>query len=202
MNMKSALLLFGIVCLSFLALQAKVLPPAPDQDTGFLIDDFSKDDGRSALGTAWRSFSDQVMGGLSEGRHRFQEWEGERCVRLTGEVSLDNNGGFIQVALTLASQNRAFDASSYQGIRIRVRGNKARYFLHLRSTQTQRPWQYYAADFEATDEWRTLEIPFSRFEAENLQEALNTGELLRVALVGAWQEFEVDVAVSRIEFYR
>jgi len=200
--MKNALIPFGIAFFSFLALQAKVLPPSLDQDSVFLIDDFSRDDGRSTLGTAWRSFSDQVMGGLSEGRHRFEEWGGERCVRLTGEVSLDNNGGFIQVALALESRNRAFDASPYLGIRIRVRGNQARYYLHLRSTQTQRPWQYYAADFEATDEWRTLEIPFSRFKAENLQEALNTGELLRMALVGAWQEFKVDVAVSRIEFYR
>jgi len=35
--------------------------------TILLIDDFSREDGRSALGTEWRAFTDRVMGGVSRG---------------------------------------------------------------------------------------------------------------------------------------
>jgi hypothetical protein len=172
------------------------------QESTFLLDDFSRDNQLSALGTAWRSFSDQVMGGISRGQHRFEELDGKPCIRLAGDVSLDNNGGFIQVALPLEDRGRPFDASPYRGIRVSVRGNNSRYYIHLRSRQSQRPWQYYAAEFPATEEWRTLEIPFSDFKPEGLQEALNTEALLRIAVVAAWKEFAADVAISRLEFYR
>ena len=97
---------------------------------------------------------------------------------------------------------RASGCQLYQGIRISVRGNNARYYIHLRSSQTQRPWQYYAAEFLATEEWRTLELPFSSFKPENLRDGLDPAKLLRIAIVGAWKEYSVDVAVSRLEFYR
>ena len=200
--MKYIMIICGITLLSLAGLLARAPNPMQNQESVLLIDDFSRDDGRSALGVAWRSFSDRVMGGLSEGRHGFEELDGKRCIRLTGNVSLENNGGFIQVALALDSRDQLFDASRFTGIRLNVRGNNTRYYLHIRSSQSQRPWQYFVADFEATEEWRTLEIPFSRFEPENIREDLNLSELRRIAIVGAWQEFKVDVAVSRIEFYR
>jgi hypothetical protein len=167
-----------------------------------LIDDFSRDDRLSALNTEWRSFSDRVMGGVSLGQHRFETIAGKRCIRLTGTVSLANNGGFVQVALPLGQRGQPFDASKYQGIRITVRGNDERYYLHIRSRQSQRPWQYFAADFQATGDWKTLEIPFADFKPEGMQDSLDTTTLLRMAIVAAWKDFEADVAVARLEFYR
>jgi hypothetical protein len=193
---------FYCVLVSLVWLIPQPLLSVSSQDTAFLIDDFLQDNQLSALGTAWRSFSDRVMGGRSLGQHRFQELDGKPCLRLTGDISLDNNGGFIQVALALDKGGRSFDASSYQGIRVSVRGNNSRYYIHLRSRQSQRPWQYYAAEFPATEEWRTIEIPFSDFKPEGLRETLNTSALLRIAVVAAWQEFTADVAISRLEFYR
>jgi hypothetical protein len=39
-----------------------------EEDTKvLLIDDFSRTDGRSALGTEWQTFTDHVMGGVSQG---------------------------------------------------------------------------------------------------------------------------------------
>ena len=191
----------------FLLLSLVGLIPLPlasmsSQESAFLIDDFSRDNKLSALGTAWRSFSDRVMGGVSRGQHRFEELDGKPCIRLVGDVSLDNNGGFIQAALSLEDRGRPFDASPFKGIRVSVMGNNSRYYIHLRSRQTQLPWQYFAAEFTATEEWLTLEIPFSDFKPEGLQEALNTAALLRIAVVAAWQEFTADVAISRLEFYR
>jgi hypothetical protein len=200
--MKTILMSFGVLVSVALILLPIMISPLQSEETTLLIDDFSREDGRSALGTAWRSFSDRVMGGVSLGQHRYETIDGKRSVRLTGDVSLDNNGGFIQVALSLNPRERPFDASPYKGIRLTVRGNDTKYFIHIRSSQSRRPWQYYAAEFEATGEWRTLEIPFSQFEPKSLSEALDPSELRRIAVVAAWENFKADVAVSRLEFYR
>ncbi len=167
-----------------------------------LIDDFSRPDGSSALATRWQSFSDRVMGGVSNVTSGIEVIDGRRCLRLRGEVSLENNGGFVQVALPLGPDGSSFDAGEYQGIRLRVWGNGERYFVHLRTEQTQRPWQYYAAEFTAETEWREVTIPFARFQPQNLGVKLDNSRLRRLAIVGAWKNFTADVAVSRIEFYR
>jgi len=168
----------------------------------FLIDDFSKESGVSAFGTIWRSFTDRVMGGVSDAVHQFTTIDGRRCIHLKGQVSLENQGGFVQVALSLEKDRRPFDASPYEGLRLWVRGNGETYYVHLRTRQTSRPWFYYQASFAAGDSWQEIEIPFSRFIPENFRTDLDTAQLTRVAVVAAKKVYEADVAVSRIEFYR
>jgi len=60
----------------------------------------------SLSNAAWRGFSDRVMGGVSRETVSHEVIDGECCVRLTGEVRLDNNGGFIQMAIDLAPEGR------------------------------------------------------------------------------------------------
>jgi hypothetical protein len=102
-------------------------------DEMFILDDFSRDDLISTLGTPWRGFSDQVMGGISQETLALTEIAGRRCLRLTGDVRLENNGGFIQMTLDLAPDGRTFDASSYVGVLLTVRGNGEKYGVHLRT---------------------------------------------------------------------
>ena len=168
----------------------------------WLIDSFLRSDGRSELGTIWRGFSDQVMGGVSSARYMMSTIQDRKCIHLQGTVSLENNGGFIQVALDLDAEGNTLDASSYQGIRLWVRGNGKSYYVHLRTSQTSRPWQYYAAPFSTSEEWRPVKIPFASFTKENLEIGLDSSRLKRIAIVGAWENFEADVAVSRLEFYK
>ena len=170
-------------------------------ETDFLIDDFSGE-GRASMGTEWRMFTDRVMGGLSDGRAGYETIEGRRSLRLRGNVSLENNGGFIQVALPLDSSGRPFDATSFTGVRITAMGNGEEYHIHIRSTQSRRPWQYFGASFQPSQEWRSIDIPFSSFKPENLRADLDTGQLLRIAVVAIKKAFTADVAVSRLEFYR
>jgi len=66
---------------------------------------------------------------------------------MQGAVSLDNSGGFIQVALDLAPDGGALDVSARAGVEIDVTGNGERYKLHLRTTVIVRPWQSYRAGF-------------------------------------------------------
>ena len=69
-------------------------------------------------------------------------------MRLTGEVSLLNNGGFVQASLGL-DKTGLLDAYGYTGIEIEVYGNNENYNLHLRSADTRIVWQSYRAGFQA-----------------------------------------------------
>ena len=105
-----------------------------------LIDNFKRDDLVSALGTTWRGVSDQVMGGISEAGLQRSLVDGRPALRLTGDVRLEHNGGFIQASLNLAKEGEVFDASGYAGIRLSVRGNDEIYGFHLRTGDVRRPW--------------------------------------------------------------
>lgn len=184
-----------------IAFAAALLTFGANMTDTLLLDDFARED-VSALGTRWQAFSDRVMGGRSDGRASVETIEGRRCLRLTGEVSLENQGGFIQAALPLAPADGTLDAAGYRGVRLWVRGNGTMYYVHLRTGDTRLPWQYYAAGFEAGRVWKPVELPFSAFAPENLDRPLDTRSLKRLAVVAAKKAFSADLAVARIEFYR
>jgi hypothetical protein len=173
-----------------------------EQSKFLLIDDFTGANGISSFGPQWRMFTDQVMGGISTAKWCYDMIDGRRCVRLEGEVSLENNGGFVQIALPLMKEGQPLDASSYKGVRLWARGNGEAYYIHLRSSDTRRPWQYYGARFVTGDAWRMIELPFSDFEPENLGTKLKPDRLVRIAVVAIKKEFKADIAVARLEFYR
>src|SRR5512134_2196623 len=156
----------------FAALNAGALARGDDV---LIVDDFRRDDLISALGTPWRGFSDQVMGGISEETIALAEIDGRRALRLTGDVRLENNGGFIQAALDLAPAGQTLDASAYTGVLLIVRGNGERYGVHLRTPACVRPWQSYRAGFIAAPEWREIRLPFASFEPYRLTEPLSVG---------------------------
>ncbi len=199
---------FGVLCLLFLPLEGNVERGRYIQEntmeslSDFLIDDFSREGGISAIGTEWRQYTDQVMGGVSTASYTFEVIDGKRCIHLQGSVSLENRGGFVQVALPLRQKGRAFDASQFTGVRLWVKGNGESYYVHLRSSKTWLPWQYYEAPFFADDQWQKVEIPFEQFNPQSLKSALNPKKLKRLAVVGAKKAFKADIAVSRIEFYK
>jgi hypothetical protein len=83
-----------------------------------------------------------------------------RYLRLTGSVSTENRGGFIQVRADL---EQPFPADT-RGVVVEVRGNGERYFLHLRTRGTVLPWQYYQAAIPSGPEWQQVRVPFSAFE--------------------------------------
>jgi hypothetical protein len=174
----------------------------PTGDPLLLIDDFSREDGKSALDTEWQAFTDQVMGGVSNGRATREIVDRRPSVLLRGEVSLANNGGFIQVALPLASRGDVLDASEYTGVRLTARGNGEDYYVHLRTGDTRRPWQYYQARFATGGAWQEIDIPFEAFAAENLRAPLDSSKLRRLGIVAAKKAMSAEVAVAHIAFYR
>jgi hypothetical protein len=173
-----------------------------EEPKALLIDDFTRTDGRSALGTEWQTFTDQVMGGVSRGSAVRDTVAQRPCIRLRGEVSLENNGGFVQVALSTRRENRPLDASAFRGIRLTATGNGETYFIHLRTNDTRLPWQYYQAAFQADGQWREIDTPFTAFRPENLRAALDPSRIERIGVVAAKKAFAANVAVARLAVYR
>lgn len=166
-----------------------------------LIDDFADRDLRSKLGTRWRAVSDRVMGGISESSVAHGMVDGRACLRLTGDVRLENNGGFIQASLDLRPSGDTFDASGFAGMRLVVRGNGEHYSVHLRTADNVRPWQSYRAPFTASADWRTIDIPFAAFTPHRLEAPLDVTRLRRAGLVAIGRAFHADLAVAEFGFY-
>ena len=167
-----------------------------------LIDDFSGPDLVSRLGTRWRGVSDRVMGGISEASVAHDVVDGRACLRLSGEVRLENNGGFVQAALDLSPSGDPVDASQYTGLRLVARGNGERYSAHLRTPDAVRPWQSYRNHFTAGPMWETTDLPFAAFAPHRLDAPLAIARLSRIGLVAIGRAFYADLAVCELGFYR
>jgi len=166
-----------------------------------IIDDFSKPAPFASNGASWELFTDQVMGGVSRGTMAREIVAGRAAIRMRGTVSLDNNGGFVQIALDFGPGSTVIDASSYQGIEIDVLGNGQQYNLHLRTMQTVRPWQSYRQSFQASDTWQTLRLPFDGFAAHRIDIPLDLHRLRRIGLVAIGRAFIADLSVARLAFF-
>jgi hypothetical protein len=166
-----------------------------------LIDDFSNHDLVSKVGTHWRGVSDKVMGGISESSIAQRVVDDLTSLHLTGDVYLENNGGFIQAALDLAIIGESFDASKFSGIRLTVRGNGEQYSVHLRTPDNTRSWQSYRAHFTTSPDWETIDLPFATFSPYRLDTPLDIKRLRRIGLVAIGRAFYADLAVSELSFF-
>ena len=166
----------------------------------FVIDDRSSGDLVATSGNEWRLITDGVMGGVSDGRLLVDTVESQRCLRLRGDVKLDNNGGFVQAALDLteaAPQN----ICDYTGLMLYVYGNDEQYNIHLRTQENWLPWQSYRAAFTAIPEWKKLYIPFKEFKPYRISKVLNIDLLKRVGIVAIGREFKADLCIGGLVFY-
>lgn len=180
---------------------ALVALPTMASETPLIIDDFRHGGLHATIGTDWRVMTDTVMGGISDGRIEPSVIAGRPCLRLSGAVSLENNGGFVQASLDLGASG-ALDASGYDGIELDVYGNDERYNLHLRTADTRIVWQSYRAGFHAAPRWQTVRLPFAAFQPYRISQPLDLKTLRRVGLVAIGREMRADLCVARIGLYR
>lgn len=151
--------------------------------------------------TQWEYVADAVMGGVSTGALTQEDVAGRQAMRLTGDVSLDNNGGFIQMATDVGA-GTGIDASQFTGIALRVRGNGATYDMRLRTSDLSRPWQSYRTTFTAPQEWAVINLPFASFEPNKTDVPFDAKGLRRIGVLAYGQEMQADIAVTEIWFYR
>ena len=179
------------------ALLGGALSPALAEDPlnkDVLIEDFTMQPE-----TRWRFFTDQVMGGVSTGGVTFAQEDGQAFARMTGRVSTANRGGFIQMRLDLATP----PPEGTTGVRMIVRGNGQRYFVHLRTGGTLLPWQYYQAGFDVTESWNEVRLPLDAFEASGglLRSVPAPGSLTSVAVVAYGRDHDARIDVREVGFY-
>jgi adhesin HecA-like repeat protein len=129
---------------------------------------------------------------------RFEMINGRRCLRLTGAVSLDNNGGFIQAALDLAPDGGVLDASTFAALELDVCGPPETYGVHLRTTDLTRPWQSFRAGFVTTPGWQTVRLPLSGFAPHRTEVRLDPARLWRLGLIAIGRVFCADLAVAGV----
>lgn len=114
---------------------------------------FEFEEGEAVSG--WFSVDDRVMGGVSVSQMRYA---GDGVARFSGDMSLENNGGFASVRFT----ENIYDLSDFTGLELRVKGNNMTYQFRF---QTDIARISYTQPFAAPDEWTTVRLPFDAFEA-------------------------------------
>ena len=165
-----------------------------------IIDDRKSGNLSTNLGAQWRLVTDQVMGGVSNGELNLDDYQGRNCLCMRGNISTDNNGGFVQIALDL-SQGEPLDASAYTGVELSVAGNNEPYNVHFRTTDLWLPWQSYRFTFKVSPEWQIIRIPFASLEAYRTTTKFRQDKLKRIGLVGIGRNFKADLCVALIKFY-
>lgn len=162
-------------------------------------DDTTSEETAMARDSEWRFFTDTVMGGVSTGRVTQMTEGGESFLRMTGTVSTANRGGFIQMRTDLSAP----PPEGTTGVRLVVRGNGQRYFVHLRTAGTVLPWQYYQAGFDVTGDWAEVRLPFSAFRASGalLRSEPRAGSLASLAVVAYGRDHEALIDLREAGFY-
>lgn len=111
-----------------------------------VIFDFNKNSNT----TNWTIVNDAVMGGKSEGNFNLNE-DGNGV--FSGNVSLENNGGFSMLRYRFNKINTA----AFSKIVLRVKGDTKAYQFRVKTKVLDN--HSYINTFNTTDDWQTIEIP-------------------------------------------
>ena len=165
-----------------------------------LILDNLKNPGITSQGQNWSFFTDGVMGGLSQGKAIISSIENVACYKMTGNVTTENNGGFIQIRTMLIP---LIDAKEFKGIYLKLKGNQKKYSIHIRTPLTLAPWQYYSYSFRANNFWEEIKLPFTEFKKSNFYQPnkLPNQKIKSIGLVAGFSDFYADVCLAEIGFY-
>ncbi len=146
----------------------------------------------------WELVTDQVMGGESDGSFRFIEKNEEKFFRLNGKVSTKNNGGFIQFRSKVNLEN-----TDIKGLKFKVRGTGDRYFVHIRTSFTFLPWQFYSAAFDTTKNWNEINIDFKNLDKSHIFQPseISVEHINSIGFVAYGKDFDAKLDIYDIEFY-
>ena len=93
------------------------------------------------------------------------------------------------------------NSNDFEGIRLKIRGNNNEYFVHLRAPRMM-PWNYYYAEFYASNEWQIIELPLSSFKySRNQNQGLDFKTIRSIGLVAYGKDFTAQLDIANIELY-
>ena len=172
--------------------------PLNSADIKKIIDDFT-----DSPEQRWQFYTDQVMGGVSEGRASVLSGPEGPYVRLEGLVSTANNGGFIQIRTKITD-----GVKDAEGILLKVRGNGENYYIHLNTNETiflpQQYRYYYQAIFQTFKDWTEVKLPFSTaFKRSNfnISKSFDGNQIKTIGILAYGKDHNALLEVSHLSFY-
>ena len=159
-----------------------------------LLDDFkNKPEDR------WKFIADTVMGGISSGQLSFSVDDNVNYARMVGKVSTENNGGFIQFRRSVINGLPA----KTKGLKLSLRGNGQRYFVHIRSKGTFLPWQYYQQSFIANEDWSETTLLLDEFRRSGvlLRKTIDPKSIKSIGIVAFGRDHEAEINVRKISLF-
>jgi len=148
----------------------------------------------------WRIVNDGVMGGLSSSKAVIKDDK----IIFSGNVSLENNGGFA----SLRSPVKDYNFENFSGIEIKIKGDGKRYSISMKET-TYFSGYFYTSSFETKkDEWIVAQIPFNQFKLYYFGKDTNSSKKIPLdnikeisLLIGDKQEGEFNAEIDYIMLY-
>lgn len=114
--------------------------------------------------SSWRVVDDVVMGGVSSGNFKINK-EGNGLY--TGEISLENNGGFSSLRYRFDKIN----VEKYSKVVLKIKGDGKKYQFRVKDNAQN--YYSYIQTFETSKEWELVEINLSKmypaFRGRNLE---------------------------------
>lgn len=144
----------------------------------------------------WRIIDDVVMGGRSNGSFEITK---DGHGKFSGYVSLENNGGFSSLRYNFKTK----DVSEYYKVILRVKGDGNTY--QFRVKRSNRDYASYIYEFDTTNDWMTIEIPFKDmypgFRGRKLNEPNFQGQQMSeiAFLIGNKKEQSFEILIDKIE---
>ena len=142
----------------------------------------------------WYEVTDRVMGGKSNLQVEFVE----ETFILRGNVTTQNNGGFVRLV-----QDIKLNDDALSGISFLARGNDEVYEIHatLRGVKMP-PWSYMSHSFQVTDEWRRYEIYFKDLKSLGFSaRKMKPKNINNIAFAGYGRDFDVNLMVKDISIF-
>ena len=148
----------------------------------------------------WNYVADTVMGGISTGGVEFKDIEDKTIAILTGNVTTENNGGFIQIRRDL----RSINLDSVNSIKLIAKGNNQKYFVFLRTTGTKLPWQYYQSEFTVNENFNKFILPINEFKKSGMlmSSKINPKKITSIGLVAFGRDHSAELSIKEIEFIK
>lgn len=148
----------------------------------------------------WNIVNDGVMGGLSSSKATIKNDK----IIFSGNVSLENNGGFA----SLRSPAKDYNFEKFLGIEIKIKGDGKRYSVSMKET-TYFNGYFYTSSFETkNDEWIVIQIPFDQFKLYYFGKETDSNKKLPLnnvkeisLLIGDKQEGEFKAEIDNIILY-
>jgi hypothetical protein len=149
----------------------------------------------------WYSVNDDVMGGVSTSKMILND---DGTATFSGEVSLENNGGFASTRALTGSSSEG----NYKGVILRVKGDGKIYNVRFRTSRNFDGYAYQAKINTVEDSWKEYKIPFKDFTptfrgyALRDKPPLESKDIAQIGLLIAdKQPGAFEISVDWIKFY-